>query len=326
VTDDSSSSGDLPWHPDPLGVVGRTISGRYQITGCLTAGGMGTVYLARHGGREVVVKLMTAAESPDGVLRFEREARSLAAVRHPNVVRIDDHGRCGDTGLLYIAMAWVRGETLKRHLRLWGPCTRDEFQVMAGQILSGVAEAHRRRVIHRDLKLSNVMVSSMQDGRIHVTLLDFGLSKVSGMGDPTTETHGLVGSPMTISPEQLRTGASDTRSDVYALGVLFYQMLTGRRPFSGKLPAVVFAQQATGDHIPMREALPADHDVPPKVVALIERCLCAEPSRRPRDASVLLRELDRALGVRAPDRTHVWGAVVLSLVLVGFLLGLFLLV
>lgn len=315
---DSSSGDSSPWHPDPLGVVGRVIARRYPIAGCLNTGGMSAIYLARSGEVEVVVKLMTVPESSDAVLRFEREAANLSRIRHPNVVRILDHGRCADTGLLYIVMEWVRGETLKRHLKLWGPCPLEEFEDLAAQILDGVSEAHRRQVIHRDLKASNVMITSHPDGRPHVTLLDFGLSEVSALQDAPTETEGLVGSPMTIAPEQLRGEASDARADVYALGVMFYQMLTGKRPYPGRSAAAVFTQQAGGEHIPFAEALGDRVDVPAAAVRLIERCLSADPSRRPSDANVLRRQLIRALGTQRVDRTHLWGAGILLVLVAAF--------
>src|SRR5688572_12366960 len=97
---DSSSGDSSPWHPEPLSVVGQTIGGRYRVEGCLSAGGMGAVYLATEGSRELVLKLMIVPESADNVLRFQREASSLSRIRHPNIVRIHDHGRCGQTGLL----------------------------------------------------------------------------------------------------------------------------------------------------------------------------------------------------------------------------------
>ena len=302
------------WHADPLGVVGRAIARRYRITGCLTTGGLGAIYLAVDGTTEVVVKLMTGPENPDAVLRFEREVDSLSRVQHPNVIRIHDHGRCADTGLLYIVTEWIPGVTLKRHLKLSGPCRQGEFEDLAVQILDGMIAAHQKQVIHRDLKSSNVMISPRPDGTLHVTLLDFGLSKTTELDDPDTQTHVLVGSLMTIAPEQLRGEPTDSRADVYALGVLFYRMLTGKRPYPGRDPAAVFQQQETGAHIPMGEALGPAHHLPRELVALVDRCLSADPADRPRDAGELRRELDRALGTPTPAPTRVWtGGILLGL-------------
>lgn len=302
------------WHTDPLGVIGQPIARRYRIVRCLATSGPSAIYIAVDGTTEVVLKLMTGPEEPDVLLRFEREVGSLSRVQHPNVIRIHDHGRCVDTGLLYLVTEWVRGVTLKQHLKLAGPCRRGEFEDLAVQILDGMIEAHRQQVVHRDLKPSNVMLSPGADGRIHVTLLDFGLSKVTELDDGDTQTDILVGSPMTIAPEQLRGEPVDSRADVYALGVLFYQMLTGKRPYAGRSPAAVFQQQETGEHVPMGEMLGPDHALPSGLVALVDRCLSADPADRPRDAAELRRELDRSLGTPTPAPSRIRaGSILLGL-------------
>jgi tRNA A-37 threonylcarbamoyl transferase component Bud32 len=283
---------------DPLGILDGVVGGRFRITRCIGRGGMGVVYLARQEAldREVVVKLVRNDDPQDeSATRFQREARSLSRLPHPNIVQVYDHGLDPESGLLFIAMEYIHGITLSRYLKRHVRLSVGEFRSIADQILAGVAEAHRHHLIHRDLKPSNVMLTSNDGENLRVKLLDFGLSKVTGTDDVLTQTNQMIGSAMYMAPEQLKGRPVDARADVYALGVLFYQMLSGTKPYHGDEPHQVFAQQIGGHVIPMAEALPRNHDVPQALIELVERCMSLDLDRRPPDACALQLSLNAVL-------------------------------
>ncbi|MEQ1504722.1 MAG: serine/threonine-protein kinase, partial [Myxococcota bacterium] len=290
---------------DPFGVIDQVIAARYRITKCIGRGGMGVVYLAQQEAldREIVVKVVRDAPDEESSSRFQREARSLSRLSHPNIVQVYDHGRDAASGLLFIAMEYVSGITLARYLKQRVRLNVGEFRSIADQILAGVAEAHRFQLIHRDLKPSNVMLTSNDGETLRVKLLDFGLSKVTG-AEPLTQVNQMLGSAMYMAPEQLKGKPVDARADVYALGVLFYQMLTGARPYTGEDTYQVFAQQVGGRYVPMIEALPAGHDVPTALIELVERCMSVDADRRPPDARALLLALNASLGALPTTARH----------------------
>jgi serine/threonine protein kinase len=292
---------------DPLGIVGSRVGERYQVMHCLGRGGMGTIYLARQENleREVVVKVVQPDGDGDEVAsRFHREARALSRLSHPNVVQVYDFGQ-EPNGLLYIVMEYVRGVTLARVLRNRRSLPLADFLFIADGLLAGLSEVHCHDLVHRDLKPLNVMLTT-EGNEPRVKLLDFGLSKTNNSQQTVTRVHQLVGTAMYMAPEQLRGREVDARADVYAAGVLFYQMLTGARPFPAEEPHQVFVQQLQGEHVPMGEVLSQDEPVPAALVSLVERCLAVEPRERPRDAVALRRALARAVsdsGWTEPLRT-----------------------
>ncbi|MFB6374717.1 MAG: serine/threonine-protein kinase, partial [Bradymonadaceae bacterium] len=245
-TDRSTPSGrresrDTPGTDPNLGAV---FDDRYRIDEQIGVGGMGVVYRAVHTGldRDVVVKLLSRdhLENEAAVQRFRREARTLGRLDHPNIVSVYDFGYEDDVS--YIVMEYVDGERLDEIVQREGPLGPGRFFLLASQILDAVGQAHREGLAHRDLKPANVMVVDGGNRADSVKVLDFGLAKlVSGEND-VTKQQSLVGSMPYLSPEQIRGDEIDQRIDVYALGILFYYMLAGRKPFRGKNASIIYDQ------------------------------------------------------------------------------------
>lgn len=279
---------------DPENLVGKTIAGRYLIDRCIGRGGMGSVYLGSQSAlnRKVVIKVLRSnlVEDEEAIARFEREAQGLSALHHPNVVTIYDFGRDGERA--FIAMEYVEGETLSRCIRRDGPMSIEIFSKTAAQILQGIGEAHSLGLLHRDIKPANIMLCERHGHKHFIKILDFGLAKLaSGQADVTRE-QSLVGSAAFLSPEQI-VGMSDIdqRVDVYALGVLFYYMLSGKRPFTADNDTALLYKHVHEAPEPLHAVLPENHDIPPSVIQLIHQCLAKNPRKRPADANELLDKL-----------------------------------
>ena len=274
--------------------------GVYEILGTLGAGGMGEVYRARDGklGREVAIKVLPEefARDPSRVARFEREARMLAAVNHPTIAAIYGAEEDGETR--YIVMELVEGETLAQRLSTGPLAVADSLRIAAG-IAEALEVAHEKGVIHRDLKPANIKIN--REGKVKV--LDFGLAKAMDLpfaGDmsrsPTIALHDsrpgdVVGTPEFMSPEQARGKETDRRTDIWAFGCVVFEMLTGKRAFTGETVPDVLA--AILDREPKWEALPAR--TPQRIRDLLVRCLEKDPGRRLRDAGDARLELEATL-------------------------------
>src|ERR1700746_2207175 len=216
-------------------LIGRTFDTRYVIERKLGSGGVGGVYLAEDQelGRRVALKMLNDRHARDDqfVERFRREAQSAAGLNHPNIVSIFDRGYA--EGTYYIAMEYLEGRTLKELLVRNGPTPIPIAIDYARQILGALAFAHRNGIVHRDIKPHNIVVGG--DGRLKVT--DFGIAR-SGTSQ-MTEVGSIVGTAQYLSPEQARGAAVDPRSDLYSLGVVLYEMLTGKVPFTGETPVEI---------------------------------------------------------------------------------------
>lgn len=272
-------------------MIGRVLDGRYEITKLLGRGGMGVVYLARDeaSSREVVVKMIAPVlrDDEEAVARFEREARRLKGLDHPNIVRFLDYG-CEDD-LSYLVMEYVDGELLRDVLERHKKLSFREFVPIASQVLKGVGYAHSRDVLLRDIKPSNIMLCQRHGRRNFVKLLDFGLAKIREGELPITTTH-VLGTIGYMAPEVLRGASFDLRGDVYALGVLFYRMLSGRLPFQAETQEAIFSQ-TLNEAPPRLEDLLGDKGVPPGFYDLVHRCLEKDPDVRPADANAIVEEL-----------------------------------
>jgi serine/threonine-protein kinase len=270
-------------------VVGLVLEGRYRLEEHLARGGMSTVYSATdlrlH--RTVAVKVMAEhlAHDPAFVDRFTREARAAAMLSHPNVVSVSDQG--SDQGLVYLVMELIRGRTLRDLLQARGRLTVAEAFAVVEPVLAGLTAAHRAGIVHRDVKPENVLIST--DGQVKVA--DFGLARaVTGTGQTShTATGGvLIGTVAYLSPEQLERGRGDARSDVYAAGVMLFELLTGHPPYGGDTPLAVAYQHVHHD-VPAPSGEVAT--VPWQVDELVTRATRREPAARPLDAGALLAEI-----------------------------------
>ncbi|MDQ4024390.1 MAG: Stk1 family PASTA domain-containing Ser/Thr kinase [Actinomycetota bacterium] len=272
-------------------LLGRLVDGRYEIVSRIARGGMATVYLAtdRRLDREVAVKIMHAhlADGVDGasfVSRFRREARAAARLTHPGVVAVYDQGLDGDTS--YLTMEYVPGTNLRRELRASGTLTLRRALDVLDQVLAALAAAHRKGLVHRDVKPENVLVTA--DGE-HVKVADFGLARaVTEVTSTTTGT--ILGTVAYLAPEVISTGACDARADVYAVGILAYEMLTGTLPYPGETPIQVAFRHVHDDVPP-----PSDHVdwLPADVDALVAAFTARNPAQRPLDGDAALAELRR---------------------------------
>ncbi|GAA3171329.1 Stk1 family PASTA domain-containing Ser/Thr kinase [Blastococcus jejuensis] len=268
-------------------VVGVVLEGRYRLEERLARGGMSTVYSATdlrlH--RTVAVKVMAdhLVHDPTFVDRFTREARAAAMLSHPNVVSVSDQG--SDQGLVFLVMELVRGRTLRDLLTARGRLTVGEAFAVLEPVLSGLTAAHRAGIVHRDIKPENVLIGV--DGVVKVA--DFGLARaVVGTGQ-TSQTGGvLIGTVAYLSPEQLERGRADARSDIYAAGIVLYEMLTGHPPFGGDTPLAVAYQHVHHDVPAPSEEVPG---IPWQVDELVARTTRRDPAGRPLDAGAFLAEL-----------------------------------
>lgn len=272
--------------------------GRFEVRGELGRGGMGIVYVAVDAtlGREVALKVLPASGDVERRRRFMREARSAATVTHPGIATVYDVGE--QDGAVFIAMELVRGKTLRAWLDENRIIPIVDAQRIGRSIARTLAKAHELGVVHRDLKPENAMLTLDGD----VKLLDFGLAKLVGphlsSDGPTTETQEgrIMGTPCYMSPEQARGLAIDTRSDVFSFGVMFYELLTGRRPFSGATSVDLLASITRDEPIAVNEVVPG---ISEEVARVVTRCLRKTSADRYADAGALLTDLENACTVTA---------------------------
>jgi serine/threonine protein kinase len=254
--------------------------GPYEIAAQLGAGGMGEVYRARDTRLDRTVAIKVAAEKFSD--RFEREARSIAALNHSNICTLYD------VGPNFLVMEYLKGETLEARIHK-GPLPEREALQYAVQITAALDAAHRRGIVHRDLKPANVML-----GRTGVKLLDFGLAKKQAVPGTEGETlaitaeNTIVGTLQYMSPEQLEGKEADARSDIFACGLILYEMLTGRRAFTGASQATLIASIMTSDPAPLS---PPEATYPAPVERVVKRCLSKAPDDRWQCANDLRSEL-----------------------------------
>ena len=260
--------------------------GAYEIVGPLGAGGMGEVYRARDTrlGREVAIKVLPQqlAATPEIRARFEREARTISSLNHPNICTLHDVGHEGETA--YIVMELVEGETLAERIAK-GPLPASEVLRIGLQTADALDKAHRAGIVHRDLKPGNIMLA-----KSGTKLLDFGLARATGltsaaadrthsptMSSPLTAEGTILGTFLYMAPEQLEGIEADARSDIWALGCVLYEMITGRRPFQGKSQASLISAIMSADPAPIVHVSPLS---PPALDRLVKACLAKDPEQR----------------------------------------------
>lgn len=272
---------------DPM--IGRLLDGRYRVGPRIARGGMAVVYEATDMrlDRVCALKIMhpNLGEDDDFAGRFVREARSAARLSHPHVVAVFDQG--DDDGTLFLAMEYIPGHTLRDLIRNEAPMSPAKALALIDPVLSALAAAHQAGMIHRDVKPENVLLA--EDGRVKVA--DFGLARAVSAETQHTATGGiLIGTVSYLSPELVVDGRADARSDVYAAGVMIYEMLTGRKPHQGDSP-IQIAYKHVHEDVPVpSHTIPG---IPPYVDALVARATARNRVLRPADAQVLLHQVRR---------------------------------
>jgi serine/threonine-protein kinase len=285
-------------------LAGTVLDGKYRVAHLLGRGGMGEVYAGTHLQleRAVAIKVLHGGLGADEsfVQRFAREARTAARLEHPNAVHVYDFGSLPD-GSAYLVMEFIEGVTLREVKRQNPRFAHASGLDLMRQACAAVAAAHARGIVHRDLKPENMMVRSDETGRAILKVVDFGLAKIlENQTSQLSNQSELIGTPKYMSPEQFSGGRIDERVDVYALGCILFELLTGRAPFDGMFVEIV------GKHVyaevPTFASLGVD--APPEVEAVARRALEKDPAARTPSAAELARDLETAIG---EDRTGAIG-------------------
>jgi eukaryotic-like serine/threonine-protein kinase len=266
----------------------RVLAGRYEIEGLLGQGGMARVFRGtdRVLGRTVAIKVLSPQFAGDDqfVTRFRREAQAAAALNHPNIVSVYDTGSQGDVH--FIVMEYVEGRTLRDAIRGDGPLLPQRAGEIGEAVARALASAHEAGLVHRDIKPGNIMLT--RDGEVKV--MDFGIARTS-TGDTLTQTAAILGTASYLSPEQAQGMTVDARSDIYSLGCVLYEMLTGRPPFAGDSPVSIAYKHVKEDPVPPGRL---NADVPTSMDAVVMKCMAKNPANRYQTAEELREDLERA--------------------------------
>jgi len=282
-------------------LTGKIIDNRYQLLKVVAAGGMATIYQATdlRLDRMVAVKIMHSHLANDEafVNRFIREAKAAATLTHPNIVAIQDQGwNEGGVPAVFIVMEYIEGFTLRDVINEQGALGTTESLRYFAPILAGMSAAHKHGILHRDIKPENILIS--KDGRIKIA--DFGLAKGPELGATVTvESSVILGSVSYLSPEQVQRGVSDFRSDVYALGIVLFEMLTGRKPFDGESP-IQIAYMHVNENISAPSLV--NSKIPPELDEIVLKAAANNPDKRFKDAGALQEEIQALISKLDPKR------------------------
>ncbi|HXD18665.1 MAG TPA: protein kinase [Vicinamibacterales bacterium] len=286
--------------------IGKLLDGKYRVDAFISAGGMGSVYRATHVmlGKTVAVKVIRneLVTSDDVVRRFQREARAASTLDHPNIVTVYDLGQADD-GTVYIAMEYIEGRSLKETIRRDGPVPYDLAVDIVRQVTGALAVAHRKQIIHRDLKSQNLMLTTGVDGRLVAKLVDFGIAKTFDEPAQLTAAGFVLGTPHYMSPEQAAGKPVDHRADLYSLGVILYEMLVGDVPFSDASTTSILVKLVTDVPEPPSRRR-TDLAVPESLEVIAMKCLEKDPDKRFQSAADVAAALDPATNVRTRALVH----------------------
>lgn len=270
-------------------LIGERINDRYKILDFIGGGGMANVYLARDMilERDVAIKILRLdfANDDEFIRRFHREAQSATSLVHPNIVNIYDVGEEKD--IYYIVMEYVEGKTLKQYIQDHHPIPIEKAVDIMLQITSAISHAHQNNIIHRDIKPQNILID--RRGKIKVT--DFGIA-VALSATALTQTNSILGSVHYLSPEQARGGKATKKSDIYSLGIVFYELLTGKVPFSGHSPVSIALKHLQDETPSVREF---NSDIPQSVENIILKATAKDPFHRYQSAAEMEEAIKRAL-------------------------------
>jgi serine/threonine protein kinase len=293
----SADAAALKRMDDPL--IGRTLAGKYRIEKLIKHGGMGSVYRGKHVlmDKTVAIKVLRSSLALDNavVARFSREAKAASKISHPHAVSVTDFGEA-ENGVVFLVMEYLDGRTLKEVIASEGAFSLARAVDLVRQVAGALDAAHGQGVVHRDLKSENIMLVSHNGGE-WAKVLDFGIAKIQqpeGKRDvEITEANLVVGTPQYMSPEQCsQTGPLDLRSDVYSLGIIIYEMLTGRVPFTGESATVIMMKQVQD---PPPSVLSVRPDLPAGVDAVIKQALAKQPVDRFQSAGDLSTAFAKSL-------------------------------
>ena len=278
----------------PPDLIGRTFGDRYEVEALIGQGGMGWVFRARQTGmhRAVALKVMRPALTETMVRRFYREARAGSMLRHPNSVALHDFGVCDD-GHPYLVMEHLDGSPLSAVLRREGALHPSRAVRIAWQVCKALDEAHEVGLVHRDLKPANIFLTQIRGEADFVKVLDFGVARFTGPdveGETLTDTGAVVGTPRYLSPEQAQGTAVDRRSDLYALGVVLFEMLTGSAPLEAPSPAGLLVKHIQEPPPPLPSEV-ADGSIPASLRELVTSLLAKAPDDRPETAATVIERL-----------------------------------
>jgi Tfp pilus assembly protein PilF/predicted Ser/Thr protein kinase len=291
---------------EPL--IGKTLNAKYRVLSKIGRGGMGTVYLGEHIGlrKKVALKVLRPdlQVSEETLRRFQREGIAAGKFTHANAIQIFDFDRA-DEGVFYLAMEYVEGADLKAYLRETGRLDTETAIDITGQVLAALAEAHRHGIVHRDLKPENIMVVRSTTGSLSVKVLDFGLSKLIDV--PTEgaslQTHfgQIVGTPLYMAPEQGSAENVDHRSDLYAVGLILYELLSGQSPFRGLSVPELLVKHVTAPPQPIND-VHTDLQIPADLEDLLIRVLERKPEERFQSAAEMIAALEEVDPARSARR------------------------
>ncbi|HVU03877.1 MAG TPA: serine/threonine-protein kinase [Polyangiaceae bacterium] len=298
-SDGTVVSGDAP----PASTyVGYVIDERYRIEGVLGRGGMGVVYRARHDviDKVVAIKILLPTEDAEVVDRFVTEARAATAIGNAHIVDTVDFGRLPD-GSTYFVMEYLEGQTLAKRIKAAGFIPEAVAVSIVKQIAEGMDAAHRAGIVHRDLKPENIFLVDRDGQADFVKLLDFGIAKVERSQNRITRAGTIFGTPHYMSPEQAAGREVDARTDVYAVGVILYEMLSGKTPFDAENPMGLITQHLYSEPTPLARLSSPPQPIPHGLDAIVLKCLCKDPDERYPSMADFILDLERVERQEPPE-------------------------